>query len=138
MSGLLPNAFHVARREYLFRVRGRAFLVTTILLAVAVLAITMVPTILSAIGIADPPSVAVDVQADDLSTDPVVAIQSALILGTDPEADPTEPAGGEERPRVMRADDPAEAAEGVRDGELDALLTIRRDDDGELAFEYLG
>ncbi len=46
MSGLFPNALHVARREYLFRVRGRAFLITTVLLAVAIVAVTMVPTIL--------------------------------------------------------------------------------------------
>ena len=29
VRGLFPNLFHVARREYLVRVRGRAFLITT-------------------------------------------------------------------------------------------------------------
>jgi ABC-2 type transport system permease protein len=42
------------------------------------------------------------------------------------------------RPRVTRAEDPDVAAQAVRDGELDGLLTITRDDDGELAYEYLG
>ena len=70
MSGLFPNALHVARREYLIRVRGRAFFITTALLAVAVVGVTLVPTILGALGVADPPQVAVDVQADDLSSDP--------------------------------------------------------------------
>ncbi len=135
MSGLFPNALHVARREYLFRVRGRAFLITTLLLAVAIVAITMVPTILSAVGVADPPQIAVDVQADDLGTDPVLAIQTALALGADPDA---EAATDEERPRVTRTDDAEEAAQAVRDGELDALLTITRDEAGDLAFEYLG
>ena len=142
MSGLFPNALHVARREYLFRVRGRAFLITTVLLAVAIVAVTMVPTILAAIGVADPSRIAVDVQADDMSEDPMLAIQAALALGSDPSA----AAGDEEpddesianRPRVTRAEDPAEAAQAVRDGELDALLTITRDAEGELAFEYLG
>ena len=135
MSGLFPNALHVARREYLVRVRGRAFLITTALLAIAIVAVTMVPTILAAAGVADPPSVAVAVEADDLETDPVTAIQLALIIGPDP-------SGGEEasedQARVIRVDDADEAAEAVRDGEHDALLTITRDADGELAFEYLG
>ena len=139
MSDLFPNALHVARREYLVRVRGRAFLITTLLLAIAIVAVTMVPTILSAFDIADPPAIAVDVQAEGLSADPVVAIQAALILASDPEADPTaEPADGDDRPRVTRADDHDEAAQAVRDGDLDALLTITRNDDGDLEFEYLG
>ena len=49
MSGLFPNALHVARREYLFRVRGRAFLITTLLLAVLVAGFTMLPTFLGRI-----------------------------------------------------------------------------------------
>ena len=64
MSGLLPNALHVARREYLFRVRGRAFKITTVLLGVVVALVTMAPTILSAIGAGEPPAVAVHVDAD--------------------------------------------------------------------------
>jgi ABC-2 type transport system permease protein len=135
VRSLFPNAFHVARREYLFRVRGRAFLITTLLLAVAVVAVTMVPTILAAVGVADPAEIAVDVQADDLTADPVLVIQSALLVGVDPDA---EPPADVERPRVTRADDPEQAAQSVRDGELDALLTIERDDTGDLAFEYLG
>ena len=137
MSGLFPNALHVARREYLVRVRGRAFFVTTALLALAVLGVTLVPTILGALGLADPPQVAVDVQADDLTTDPVTNLQAALLItargGGDPDGEP-----GDGRPRVTRVEDAEEAARQVRDGELDALLTITRNDAGDLAFEYLG
>ena len=141
MSDLFPNALHVARREYMVRVRGRAFAVTTALLALAIGAVTMVPTILSAVGVADPPQIAVDVQADDLPSDPVLMIQAALIIGGDASASPDgapddEPAAT--RPRVTRAEDPEAAAQAVRDDELDALLTITRDENGELAFEYLG
>ena len=139
MRSLFPNAFHVARREYLHRVRGRAFVITTLLLAVAIVAVTMVPTILAAVGVADPPQIAVDVRADDLSSDPVTAVQAALLIGADPTADPTaEPPEDANRPRVIRAEDPEAAAQDVRDGELDALLTIQRDESGDLAFEYLG
>jgi ABC-2 type transport system permease protein len=144
MMDLFPNALHVARREYLFRVRGRAFLITTALLAVAVVAVTMIPTILGALGVADPAEIAVDVHADDLSTDPVVAVQSILIVGADPNASPgevPEPADPDEananQPTVTRTDDPDAAAQAVRDDELDGLLTISRNDDGDLAFDYL-
>ncbi len=135
---LLPNAFHVARREYLFRVRGRAFLITTGLLGLAIVAVTMLPTILGAVGVADPPRVAIDVQADGISTDPVLTVQTALIVGLDPTADPTSPPVEGERARVTRTDDPEAAAAEVRDGELDGLLTITRGADDDLAFEYLG
>jgi ABC-2 type transport system permease protein len=134
MSGLLPNALHVARREYLVRVRGRAFVITTALLAVAVIGVIFIPTILSAAGIADPPEVAVVVETDDLQTDPIVAIQTALLIGPGG----GEGESGEEPARVVRADDAEEAAEAVRDGEHDALLTISRTEEGDLSFEYLG
>ena len=71
MSGLFPNLFHVARREYLVRVRGRAFVITTALLAVAVVALTLLPTILAAAGVDDMPSAVIVDQAGDLPVDPV-------------------------------------------------------------------
>jgi ABC-2 type transport system permease protein len=135
MNDLFPNAFHVARREYLFRVRGRAFVITTALLAVAVAAVTMLPTILGAFGVADPPEIAVSVEADDLPADPIISIQTLLLAASDPEAE--SPVATEDGPRVIRADDPDAAAEQVRAGELDALLTIVREPDGELSFDYL-
>ena len=82
MRDLFPNALHVARREYLVRVRGRAFAITTALLAVSIVAVTMVPTILAAVGVADPPRIAVDVRAEDLPSDPVLQLQLALIAGS--------------------------------------------------------
>ena len=129
MSGLFPNLFHVARREYLVRVRGRAFVITTALLAVAVVSLMLVPTILAATGVADPPKVAVVDEAGDLPVDPVTVVESALAL---PESD-----GGDE-PQVVLEGDPDAAARAVRDGDYDALLTITRGDDGEVAFEFLG
>jgi hypothetical protein len=96
---LFPNAFHVARREYLFRVRGRAFIITTVLLGVAVAAITLVPTILGALGVDEPPEVAVLVEADGLRTDPVVAIGALLSAGTDPDEPAIGPPGHASRRR---------------------------------------
>jgi ABC-2 type transport system permease protein len=132
MRSLFPNAFHVARREYLYRVRGRAFIITTALIAVAVALLTLLPVILDLIGIDDPPQVAVSVGAEDLPADPVTQLQTLLIVAP---GDDGEAAG---RPRVTRTSDPDAAAQAVRDGDVDALLTITRDADGELAFEYLG
>ncbi|HEX5040802.1 MAG TPA: ABC transporter permease [Candidatus Limnocylindria bacterium] len=142
MSDLFPNVLHIARREYVTRVRGRAFVITTTLLGIAVIALTMLPTILAVIGVDDPPSIAVSVEVDDLATDPVLAVQTLLIAGAaDPsapdEGDGAPPASSEDGPTVTRTDDPDAAAQQVRDGELDGLLTITRTDDGELAFTYL-
>jgi ABC-2 type transport system permease protein len=143
MNDLFPNALHVARREYLFRVRGRAFRITTALLAVAVVLVTLVPTILGALGVADPPEIGVHVAADDLTTDPVVAIQAVLIAAANPtdaldgEVDEPDPADAEDRARVTRVDDQEAARAQVRDGELDGLLIVSRGDDGDLAFEYV-
>ena len=143
MSDLLPNALHVARREYLFRVRGRTFIITTALIAIAVAAATMLPTILGAIGVGEPPEVAVYVEADDLSTDAVLAIQAVLMAGANLDAvgegeiPDVDEAGSAGTARVTRTDDPEAAAEAVRNEELDGLLTIRRGESGDLEFEYL-
>jgi ABC-2 type transport system permease protein len=134
---LFPNALHVARREYLFRVRGRAFRITTALLALAIIGLTLLPTILGAIGIDDPPTVAVEIEATDLPIDPVSQLQAALLVvsGADPStSDP------EDLPQVTRVEDHDAALASVREGELDALLTIDRSADGEgdLVFEFVG
>lgn len=139
---LFPNALHVARREYLTRVRGRTFIVTTALLAIAVVAVSLAPTILAAAGVNEPPEIAVHVDAENLTTDPVVAIQAVLLAAGDPQAaaegevaEPDE--GDDQRARVTRTDDPEAAAQEVRDEDVDGLLTITRNDEGDLAFEYL-
>lgn len=138
MRSLFPNAFHVARREYLIRVRGRAFIITTALIAVAVIAIMLVPTILGAAGVADPARIGVAVETDDLDTDPVATIQTLLIAAGNPNGEPGAGRDEDDRPEVTRVTDAAAAADDVRDEELDALLTITRDNEGSLAFEYLG
>jgi ABC-2 type transport system permease protein len=145
VTDLFPNALHVARREYLFRVQGRTFKVTTILLAVALAAATILPTVLGAVGVGEPPEIAVHVDADGLTTDPVTAIQAVLVAGADlgavAEGEVPDLSESEEedasRARVTRTDDPEAAAENVRAEELDGLLTITRNDSDDLAFEYL-
>lgn len=135
MTGLLPNAFHVARREYFARVRSRTFVISTVLLAVAVVAVVFLPTLFQASGFVDePPDIALDVQADDLPSDPAVALQQLLTLA---QAAGGEIVGRSARPTVSTTQDPAAATQAVRDGELDGMLTIRRSAEGDLTFEYL-
>ena len=43
MSGLFPNAWHVARREYLQRVRSRSFFIVTMVLALVGVALALLP-----------------------------------------------------------------------------------------------
>ena len=144
MRDLFPNALHVARREYLVRVQGRTFKVTTLLLAVALAAATVLPTVLGALGVGEPPEIAVHVDAEGLTTDPVTAIQAVLVAGADlravAEGEVPEPSANEEdasRARVTGTDDPEAAADDVRAEELDGLLTITRNESDDLAFEYL-
>jgi ABC-2 type transport system permease protein len=129
MSGLFPNVYHVARREYAVRVRGRAFVITTALLAVLVIGVIFIPTVLTVVGVDDPPKVAVVVEADDLEPAAVVEPVEQALANPDAEA---------EQPEVVLEDDAEAAAQAVRDGEFDALLTVTRGSDGELAYEYLG
>ena len=70
MGGIFPNALHVAKREYLIRVGGRAFKITTALLALAVLVLVLLPTILTAMGVDRPPRIAVSAASAQLDTDP--------------------------------------------------------------------
>jgi ABC-2 type transport system permease protein len=135
MRDLFPNALHVARREYLFRVRNRTFRVTTILLAIAIALVTQAPTLFALFGAGEPARVGVAVEAEGLAADPVMSLQQVLTVAADPE--PGE--GGRDPdglPVVTRVQDADAAADEVRDGDLDGLLTITRDADGELAFEY--
>jgi ABC-2 type transport system permease protein len=129
MIGLFPNAWHVARREYLTRIRSRTFVISTILLMLAAAAVVLLPTILDAVGVDDPATIAVSVEAEGIDVDDAIATLDAT-LASGPEAEGAPPA------TVTATDDADAAADRVRRGDLDALLTIRRDED-ELVFEYL-
>ncbi len=122
MRGLLPNAWHVARREYRQRVRSRTFVITTGLLAVIALGYVLLPVILRATGIDRPTQVAVLV-APEVAGDPVTTLSGLL------------PAGAP-KIEITRVEDAA-AARQVAAGELGGLLTISRAANGDLAFGYL-
>ncbi len=131
MSGLFPNAWHIARREYRQRVLARTFVVTTGILALVALGYVLLPVILRATGIDRPAKVAVVVNARDISGDPVTTLDGLLRSGSPARA------SGASRLEISRANDVATARRQVADGDLDGLLTISRGADGDLAFEYL-
>jgi ABC-2 type transport system permease protein len=129
MSGLFPNAWHVARREYLQRVRSRSFLIVTAVLAVAGLAIGLVPVIGRLIEGDATTSISVysaDAELRSTSATAIGFILAATTDGSDGIADPY---------RIDPVDDPDAARQQVRRGELDGLLTVKRAEDGDLAWE---
>lgn len=128
MSGTFPNAWHIARREYQTRVRSRTYVISTALLMIVAGGVVLLPTLLDALGVDDPPTIAVALEGDDVGADPVATLE-AVLAGTSE--------GEEGRATVRETDDPRAAAQEVRDGDIDGLLTIRRDGAGDLDFEYL-
>ena len=131
MTDLFPNAWHVARREYLQRVRTRTFVVITAVLAVIGLGLAGLPLIGQVLGDERAPTIGVYAADAGLITDPAQSLELAL------NAIGSEGGGDGSGFEVRSVDDPDAAAGQVRDGELDGLLTIGRAPDGELTFDYL-
>lgn len=126
MSGLFPNAWTVARREYRQRVQTRTFVIVTAVLALVGLGIAMLPVAGRLIAGDETTAVAVH------STDPGVQSQTVAALRAilDGESDGA-------RWEIAAAADAAAATARVRDGDLDGLLTVSRGGDDELSFDLL-
>ncbi len=87
----LSNVAAVAGREYTTRVRTRSFMIGTIMLVVAVLAIAFLPVIIGYFDRTDATRGAVHVSATDLRTDPV-ATMNAVLNAPDPDRSHRRPA----------------------------------------------
>jgi ABC-2 type transport system permease protein len=133
MTDLFPNAWHVARREYIQRVRTRTFAVVTAVLAVIGLGLAGLPLIGQVLGNDEASSIGVYVADADLSVDPAQSLQLALdAIGSEGGV------GGNDGEFEVRPVENAEAGgEQVRGGDLDGLLTIARATNGELTFDFL-
>jgi ABC-2 type transport system permease protein len=128
--GLLPNAWHVAWREYRQRVGSRAFLIVTALLAVAGLTIGMLPVIGRLIEGDSTRRVAVYSADSELRTTTAAAL--GLILTT------TDGPGDGADPYDIGAVSDFEAArQQVRDDDLDGVLSIEREPEGDLIFDFV-
>ena len=127
----LANVTAVARREYTTRVRTRSFIVGTLVLVVAVVAMALLPIIVGYLDRNDSVRAAVHTSATDLPTDPVATLNVLLNAssgssGTDASVQPDFV--------VSAVPDLAAARQAVIDGTYAGVLDIARGADGELVF----
>ena len=125
MNGLLPNAWHIARREYRMRTQSRTFVIVTVFLALIGIGIAMVP-ILGRV-IAGDETTTIAVHSTDNQLEGTTATAMTQLLNAD----------GKTTYEIKAADDAAAAEAEVRAGKIDGLLTVTRGADGELSFEAL-
>ena len=130
MTGL-ANIVAVARREYTVRARTRSFVVGTIVLVAAVVAIVLAPVIIHAIDRTTQPRIAVHVAAQALPSDPVATLSSLLNATTDTGGAAS---GQSQGFVVVAAPDLATARRSIGDGEFAAVLKIERLAGGDLGF----
>ena len=131
VTDLFPNAYHIARREYLVRVRNRTFYILTAVLAVVGLGLTLLPVGVRIIGGEKSSHIAV------YSTDSGLAARAASRLQLTLEALSSGGPTGSRTPKwqVQSIANVDSAREQVRRDELDGLLIITRQTSGDLAFE---
>ncbi len=127
---VFPNALHVARREYLQRVRSRTFLIVTIILVLIGLGVAMAPVILRVISGDQPHTVAVSLPAD-MPPDTIQELQTALNAGS------TAGDSDAARYQLSPTSDVASARAQVKGGDLDGLLVLDRGSNGDLQFAYV-
>jgi ABC-2 type transport system permease protein len=125
MNGLFPNAWHVARREYLQRVRSRSFFIVTMVLALVGVGLALLPLGIRMLEGENERHVAVYLPDSSVPAATANALEAVL-----------DASAGADGPDyvITTVDDPGEARAGVRDGQLDALLTISRAADGDLSY----
>lgn len=123
MTSLLPNAWHIARREYRQRTRNRTFVIITAFLALVGLGIALVP-----IGgrlIVGDQTTTIEIYSADAELTSSVAVSMTRLLNT----------GEKAQYRIEPVADRAAAEAKVRSGKAEGLLTITRAADGELSFD---
>lgn len=131
MKGLFPNALHVARREYLIRIRSRSFVVVTVAMALVGMALALAPVGLRLIGGDRPTRVAIFSEVSGLSTDALEAELEGGLSGP-------EPNGSAQRFKLAAVDGLDAGRAKVRAGGADGLLSVSRNAAGDLAFSYFG
>jgi ABC-2 type transport system permease protein len=130
VSPTTRNALLVARREFLWRVRSRAFLATTLILVLITLALALAP-VLAGLVDRDGRTQPVGVHAARGVDAPAVTMTLARILSAPAVPGLPASAGAYE---VRPIDDLEQGRSEVRRGALSALLEVRRDPTGDLGF----
>ncbi len=130
---LFRNIASVARREYVWRARSRTFVVTTLFLVVAALALALAPVAVNYFERTSGQKIGVAVEAADLTSDPVAILDGLLNAPAGVGSAPTD-ASGQKSFTVSKVGDVATARAQVQDGKLNALLVVDRVADGGLTF----
>lgn len=139
MRGLFPNALHIARREYLQRVRNRSFVIMTAILAVVGAGLVLLPIGFRALGGDKPTIIGVVSTATAPAADPVTQLE-ALLNAAAGSASGAEgsgaPPSASPRFSVSRQATAGEGQVAVRDGKLDGLLVVSRAANGDQTFDF--
>ena len=128
------NIWAITRREFVARADSRGFIISTLVLMVAAVALALAPVIISYVDRGATQTVGVHAGADDLRADPVTTLD-ALFNGT-----PGAPSGSSTTANGRRdytfqaTGDVAAGREAVRDGTYTVLVDIERDLSGQLVF----
>jgi ABC-2 type transport system permease protein len=126
-NALLPNAWLIARREFLERVRSRPFAVSTVVLVVIILAIVSVPLGGRSAG---GPVARIGV----FSPDPALTREAVGIV----DATVNQGGSGDRILDVSAIDDPNRALADAEAGRLNGVLLVARQPSGRLTFTYRG
>jgi ABC-2 type transport system permease protein len=133
-GGLLPNARLIARREYVEKIRSRAFAVATAILMAVATGAALVPIGLRALDRGQTTTIGV-ASADPAVTARVLTLVSEYLNPIPPGADPATI-----RPHYLLSAEPdlATGLAAVRGGHLDSLLEVTIQPGGGLDFTFHG
>ena len=127
LRGLFPNAWLIARREYFQWVRRRAFIASTVVLAVVVLILSQAPVGLQALEKGSQAKLVIVVQAKDLAVDAVG--DANVIISAYAQA------GGAAPFAITGSSDLAASMAALTKGDLRAVMVIDRAADKRLTFD---
>jgi ABC-2 type transport system permease protein len=127
LRGLFPNAWLIARREYFQWIRRRAFVASTLVLAVVVLFLSQAPVGLQALEKTSQSKLVIVVQAKDLVVDAVGDAQ--VIIGAYAQT------GGQAPFAISGSSDLAASMAALAKGDLRAVMVIDRAADKRLTFD---
>jgi ABC-2 type transport system permease protein len=134
-SAGLSNIGAVTRREFVTRTGNRGFIVSTLLLVIAAVAVGLAPVVIGFIDRNTTETVAVYTEVADLHGDPVPTLDGLLNVSAGGAASSVNPAAGAQKDfTVLRVTDLAASRRDVQDGKVNALVDIERDAAGGLAF----
>jgi ABC-2 type transport system permease protein len=129
---LFPNAGTVARREYSERVRSRLYRISTIVLMALAVGVAMTPIVLRAFDQANVHRIRVVALEDRLAQGIMATAEGVMNL----------PPPGVDRRRwkapyeIARETDRSSAMRELADGQIDAIIEVVRQPDGQLAVTY--